>query len=98
VQGQNLLFVGGQGPVGAPALRLRRPDHGAPPWTRNATGRIDVPSRDRWPNSFDAFADATGRLIALGACEITWREGCRLLVAPCDPELVKERPTKEQKP
>jgi hypothetical protein len=43
VQGQNLLFVGEQGPVGAPALRLRTPDHGAPPWTRNATGRIDAP-------------------------------------------------------
>jgi len=104
-----VLFVGGQGPVSAPALRLLAPDndvfsmarfsnpearekleasgvtcirhdvfepfdglpddfdyvfHSALPLSRNAMGRIDVPSRDRWPNSFDAYADATGRLMA----------------------------------
>ncbi len=70
--------------------------HSALPLTRNAMGRTDVPSRDRWPNSFDAYADATGRLMAhgrsakvLGECEITWREGCRMLVAQCWPELAK---------
>jgi UDP-glucuronate 4-epimerase len=109
VQGQKVLFVGGQGPVSAPALRLLAPDndvfamarfskpeaqktlesngvtcirhdlfdsfddlpddfdyvfHSALPLTRSATGRTDVPSRDRWPNSFDTYADATGRLMA----------------------------------
>ena len=38
--------------------------HSALPLARNAAGRVDVPSRDRWPNSFDAYADATGRLMA----------------------------------
>jgi len=109
VQGQKVLFVGGQGPVSAPALRLLTSDndvsamarfskpgskerlessgvacirhdlfepfddlpddfdyvfHSALPLTKNATGRSDVPSRDRWPSSFDAYADATGRLMA----------------------------------
>ncbi|HUC35662.1 MAG TPA: NAD(P)-dependent oxidoreductase [Acidimicrobiales bacterium] len=109
MQGQKVLFVGGQGPVSAPALRLLTSDndvsamarfskpgskerlessgvacirhdlfepfddlpddfdyvfHSALPLTKNATGRSDVPSRDRWPSSFDAYADATGRLMA----------------------------------
>src|SRR5262249_56958454 len=34
------------------------------PLVPDATGRIDVPSRGRWPNSFDPYADATGRLMA----------------------------------
>ncbi len=37
--------------------------HSALPLTRNARGRIDVPSRDRWPDSFDTYAEATGRLM-----------------------------------
>jgi UDP-glucuronate 4-epimerase len=109
VQGQKVLFVGGQGPVSGPALRLLAPDNdvfvmarfskpevrarleaigvscirhdifesfddlpddfdyvydSALPLTRNASGRTDVPSIDRWPSSFDAYADATGRLMA----------------------------------
>jgi UDP-glucuronate 4-epimerase len=103
------LFVGGQGPVSAPALRMLAPDndvsvmarfskpearamfetngitciphdlldsfddlpndfdyvfHSALPLTRLADGRIDVPPRGPWPNSFDPYADATGRLMA----------------------------------
>jgi nucleoside-diphosphate-sugar epimerase len=40
--------------------------HSALPLTRSASGmgRTDVPSRGRWPSSFDAYADATGRLMA----------------------------------
>jgi nucleoside-diphosphate-sugar epimerase len=38
--------------------------HSALPLTRGATGRTDVPSRHGWPNSFDAYADATGRLMS----------------------------------
>jgi UDP-glucuronate 4-epimerase len=109
VQGQKVLFVGGQGPVSAPALRALAPDNDvfvmarfsnpetreqldaigvtcirhdifesfddlpddfdyvydtALPLTRNASGRPDVPSMERWPHSFDAYADATGRLMA----------------------------------
>jgi nucleoside-diphosphate-sugar epimerase len=111
VQGQKVLFVGGQGPVSAPALRSLAPAndvfamarfsnplarekleaigvtcirhdmfesfddlpddfdyvyHSALPLTRSASGmgRTDVPSRGRWPSSFDAYADATGRLMA----------------------------------
>ena len=111
MQGQKVLFVGGQGPVSAPALRSLAPAndvfamarfsnplarekleaigvtcirhdmfesfddlpddfdyvyHSALPLTRSASGmgRTDVPSRGRWPSSFDAYADATGRLMA----------------------------------
>src|SRR5438270_11146735 len=109
MQGQRVLFVGGQGPVSAPALRLLAPDndvfamarfskpeardtlqssgvtciqhdlfdpfddlpddfdyvfHSALPLERNAAGRIDVPARGTWPDSFDPYADATGRLMA----------------------------------
>jgi UDP-glucuronate 4-epimerase len=109
VLGQKVLFVGGQGPVSAPALRLLAPDndvfavarfsnpeakeklesigvtcirhdlfesfddlpddfgyvfHSALPLTRNAAGRSDVPSRGGWPDSFDTYAEATGRLMA----------------------------------
>ena len=104
-----MLFVGGQGPVSAPAVRLLTPDndvsvmarfskpesretlesrgvtcirhdlfdplddlpndfdyvfHTALPLTRLANGRVDVPPREAWPNSFDPYADATGRLMA----------------------------------
>src|SRR5256714_8144258 len=108
---QKVLFVGGQGPVSAPALRLLAPDndvfvmarfsnpdvrqkleamgvtcirhdlfepfvdlpddfdyvfHSALPLTRSESGtfRSDVPAMGSWPNSFDAYADATGRLMA----------------------------------
>ena len=109
MKGQKVLFVGGQGPVSAPALRLLAPDnevyalarfsrpgarekleaggarcirldlfdsladlpddfdyvfHSALPLTRGPTGRTDVPPRARWPNSFDPYPDATGRLMA----------------------------------
>ena len=109
MQDQKVLFVGGQGPVSAPALRLLAPDndvfamarfskpevrqglealgvtciahdmfepfddlpddfdyvfHSALPLVRNAAGRIDVPERGTWPDSFDTYADATGRLMA----------------------------------
>jgi len=109
MQGQKVLFVGGQGPVSAPALRLLAPDndvfamarfsnpdarkkledlgvtcirqdllepfvdlpddfdyvfHSALPLATSASGRPDVPSMGRWPDSFDASADATGRLMA----------------------------------
>src|SRR5438552_17634036 len=104
MQGQKVLFVGGQGPVSAPVLRLLAPDndvfvmarfsnpevrgkleaigvtcirhdlleplddlpddfdyvfHSALPLARDASGRIDVPARGTWPESFDAYADAT---------------------------------------
>jgi nucleoside-diphosphate-sugar epimerase len=103
------LFVGGQGPVSAPALRMLSPDNDvfvmarfskpdaqakleargvtcirhdlfdpfddlpndfdyvydtALPLERDPTGRVDVPGRGDWPNSFDPYADATGRLMA----------------------------------
>lgn len=109
MRGQKVLFVGGQGPVSAPALRLLAPDndvtvmarfskpdvrqrleasgvtclrhdlfepfddlpndfdyvfHSALPLERSAGGRLDVPARGTWPGSFDAYADATGRLMA----------------------------------
>jgi UDP-glucuronate 4-epimerase len=109
VQGQKVLFVGGQGPVSAPALRLLAPHnavfamarfskpesrealqsigvtciqhdmfeafddlpddfdyvfHSALPLERDPSGRLDVPARGAWPDSFDAYADATGRLMA----------------------------------
>jgi UDP-glucuronate 4-epimerase len=109
MQGQKVLFVGGQGPVSAPAVRLLAPDNDvfvmarfskpearekleairvtciphdlfepfddlpddfdyvydtALPLARDAAGRLDVPGRGRWPNSFDPYADATGRLLA----------------------------------
>jgi nucleoside-diphosphate-sugar epimerase len=109
VQGQKVLFVGGQGPVSAPALRLLAPDndvfamarfskpevrekleadgvtciqhdlfdpfddlpsdfdyvfHSALPLEPDPSGRLDVPARGAWPRSFDAYADATGRLMA----------------------------------
>jgi nucleoside-diphosphate-sugar epimerase len=111
VRGQKVLFVGGQGPVSAPALRLLAPDndvsvmarfsdpevretleaigvacirqdmfepfddlpsdfdyvyHSAIPMTRSASGmtRTEIPHMKAWPDSFDAYADATGRLIA----------------------------------
>ena len=111
MRGQKVLFVGGQGPVSAPALRLLAPEndvsamarfsnpdvrkkleaigltciqhdmfepfdelsddfdyvfHSALPLTRSESGtvRTDDPSIGRWPNSFDAYADATGRLMA----------------------------------
>ena len=104
-----MLFVGGQGPVSAPALRLLAPDNDvsvmarfskpeareklqsigvtciqhdmfdpvddlpddfdyvfdtALPLERDASGRLDVPARGTWPDSFDSYADATGRLMA----------------------------------
>src|SRR5205823_5505866 len=109
MQGQKVLFVGGQGPVSAPALRLLAPDndvfamarfsnpevrekleaigvtcirhdlfepfadlpddfdyvfHSALPLAPDASGRIDVLARGAWPDSFDTYADATGRLMA----------------------------------
>ena len=109
MRGQRVLFVGGQGPVSAPALRMLLPDnditvmkrfskpesraqleaagvtciphdlfdpfddlpndfdyvfHSALPLGRLADGRIDVPPRGPWPDSFDPYADATGRLMA----------------------------------
>ena len=109
MQGQRVLFVGGQGPVSAPSLRMLTPDndvsvmarfskpesrekleasgvtciqhdlfdpfddlpndfdyvfHSALPLTRLPNGRVDVPPRDVWPNSYDPYADATGRLMA----------------------------------
>jgi nucleoside-diphosphate-sugar epimerase len=111
VQGQKVLFIGGQGPVSAPALRLLAPDNQvyamarfSNPDTRRKLDSIgvtcirhdlfdpvgDLPSDfdyvydtalpsvrsesgmtvsalgplGRWPDSFDAYADATGRLMA----------------------------------
>ena len=100
MRGQKVLFVGGQGPVSAPALRLLAPDNDVSamarfsrPEARAALEAIgvtcithdlfepldDLPddfdyvfhsalpmvfTREGWPNSFDAYADATGRLLA----------------------------------
>jgi len=109
MQGQKVLFVGGQGPVSAPAVRSLAPENDvfvmarfskpearqkleatgvtclphdlfdpfddlpddfdyvydtALPLARDGAGRLDVPGRDRWPNSFDPYADSTGRLMA----------------------------------
>src|SRR5437016_619096 len=109
MQGQKVLFVGGQGPVSAPALRLLAPDndvfamarfskpevrqklegdgvtciqhdlfdrfddlpddfdyvfHSALPLEADPSGRLDVPARETWPRSYDAYADATGRLLS----------------------------------
>ena len=111
MQGQKVLFVGGQGPVSSPALRLLAPDNDvfamarfsnpevraklesigvtciphdifesfddlpddfdyvydtALPLVPSASSqfRTDVPPRGPWPDSFDAYADATGRLMA----------------------------------
>ena len=110
VEGQKVLFVGGQGPVSAPALRLLTPDNEVSVMARfsdeaarrrleaigvtciphdlfdsfddlpddfdyvydtalpmSHTGsdgtRIALGSIGRWPDSFDAYADATGRLM-----------------------------------
>lgn len=111
MRGQKVLFVGGQGPVSAPALRELVPDndvwvmarfsdpsarskleatgvrclqqdmfedldgiptdfdymfHSAVPMTRDASGmaRTDIPARGPWPDSYDKYADATGRILA----------------------------------
>lgn len=110
MKGQKVLFVGGQGPVSAPALRLLAPDNDVSVMARfskpeareklealgvrciqhdlfelfddlpndfdyvydtalplerdDAAGGVDVPRRGPWPNSFDPYADATGRLMA----------------------------------
>jgi UDP-glucuronate 4-epimerase len=100
VHGEKVLFVGGQGPVSAPALRLLAPDNDVFAVTRfskpEARDRLeaigvtcirhdifepfddlpddfdyvfhsalpDIGSTGRWPHSFDAYADATGRLMA----------------------------------
>src|SRR5206468_7823289 len=104
MQGQKVLFVGGQGPVSAPALRLLAPDNDVSVMARFSNPEVrdkleamgvtcirhdlfepfadlpddfdyvfhsalpltgtDVPAMERWPNSFDAYADATGRLMA----------------------------------
>ncbi len=101
MQGQRVLFVGGQGPVSAPAARLLAPDNEVTAVARfsNPEGRRrleaggirclrhdllepfdDLPTDfdyvyctalpmsvfkplGRWPNSYDAYADATGRLM-----------------------------------
>src|SRR5947207_1360940 len=104
MQGQKVLFVGGKGPVSAPALRLLAPDNDVSVMARFSNPEVrdkleamgvtcirhdlfepfadlpddfdyvfhsalpltgtDVPAMERWPNSFDAYADATGRLMA----------------------------------
>jgi nucleoside-diphosphate-sugar epimerase len=111
LHGKKVLFVGGQGPVSAPALRRLAPDndvsvmarfsavgarerfetlgvtcfrhdmfdpfddvpddfdyvfHSALPMHRSESGmvRTVLPTRGPWPDSFDRYADATGRLIA----------------------------------
>lgn len=103
MQGQKVLFVGGQGPVSAPAARLLAPDNQVFAMARfsNPEGRKrleahgitciphdlfdpfdDLPTDfdyvyntalpmssvyeplGPWPNSYDAYADATGRLMA----------------------------------
>ncbi|MBV9411354.1 MAG: NAD(P)-dependent oxidoreductase [Acidimicrobiia bacterium] len=108
MQGQKVLFVGGQGPVSAPVRRLLAADNdvfvmarfsrpgaceqleadgvtcirhdlfdplddlpddfdyvfqSALPLERDRIGRLDVPTRRPWPQSFDSYADATGRLL-----------------------------------
>jgi hypothetical protein len=47
-------------------------------------------SLGRGPNSYDSYADATGRLQheVLGHCEVKRRDGCRMLVEQCYPELL----------
>ncbi len=100
MQGQKVLFVGGQGPVSAPAARLLSSDNDVYAMTRfsnpqareklEASGITciahdlyqpfdDLPTDfdyiyhtalptyaplGRWPNSFDAYAESTGRLMA----------------------------------
>jgi len=100
VQGQKVFFVGGQGPVSAPAARLLAADNDvysmarfSSPGSREkleAAGITCIPHDlyqpfddlptdfdyiyytalpkyaplDRWPDSFDAYAEATGRLMA----------------------------------
>lgn len=103
MQGQKVLFVGGQGPVSAPAARLLAADNDVFAMARfsNPGGRArleehgitcikhdlfdpfdDLPTDfdyvyytalpmnsvyeplGPWPNSYDAYADATGRLMA----------------------------------
>jgi nucleoside-diphosphate-sugar epimerase len=100
MQGAKVLFVGGQGPVSAPALRLLAPENAvfamarfSNPESREHLESIgvtcirhdlldplddladdfdyvfhsalpDIRSIGRWPESFDAYADATGRLMA----------------------------------
>jgi nucleoside-diphosphate-sugar epimerase len=110
VHGQNVLFVGGQGPVSAPALRALAPDNEVSVMARFSDGdtrrRLEaigvtclahdlfepfddlpddfdyvydtalpmsrpgavgaqrtMPFLGPWPDSFDAYADATGRLM-----------------------------------
>ena len=100
MHGQKVLFVGGQGPVSAPAARLLAPDNDVYSMARfsDPTAREkleaggitciahdlyqpfdDLPTDfdyiyytalpkyaplEPWPNSFDAYAEATGRLMA----------------------------------
>lgn len=103
MQGQKVLFIGGQGPVSAPAARLLAPDNQVFAMARfsNPEGRKkleahgitcirhdffdpvdDLPADfdyvyfsalpmsavyeplGPWPHSYDAYADATGRLMA----------------------------------
>ncbi|MGO8860466.1 MAG: NAD-dependent epimerase/dehydratase family protein [Acidimicrobiales bacterium] len=103
MQGQKVLFVGGQGPVSAPAARVLARDNEVFAMARfsNPEGRARLESHGitcithdlfepfddlptdfdfvyytalpmssvfeplgRWPNSYDAYADATGRLMA----------------------------------
>jgi UDP-glucuronate 4-epimerase len=103
MQGQKVLFIGGQGPVSAPAARLLSPDNDVYAMSRFTDPKAmekleafgisciahdlfesvdDLPTdfdyvyysampyyytyspRGSWPDSFDAYADATGRLMA----------------------------------
>jgi nucleoside-diphosphate-sugar epimerase len=111
MKGQRVLFIGGQGPVSAPAMRLLAPDndvfvmarfsnpgvrekleamgvgsikhdlfdpvddlpndfdyvyHSALPMVRSDSGMTmsTLPGPAPWPNSFDAYAESTGRLMA----------------------------------
>jgi nucleoside-diphosphate-sugar epimerase len=101
MQGQKVLFVGGQGPVSAPAVRLLAPDNDVSVMARFSDARAreklealgvkcirhdlleplagtprdfdyvfhsalpKVRGRSKsWPDSFDPYADATGRLMA----------------------------------